>query len=112
MPSCYAVYPSCLCWLSVCAQSSCLRIVQAATAEALADLEVHGISTPPKQRVDASELATAAADPAAAEALFERLREASGGTSMQCSFLIPNPCSTGKAVRGISCCIWQELCAT
>lgn len=65
-------------------QSLHLLVVQAATAEALADLEVHGISTPPKQRVDAAELAAAAADPAAAEALFERLREASGGTSMQC----------------------------
>ncbi len=51
---------------------------QAATAEALADLEVHGISTAPKQRVAAAELEAAAADAAAAEALFSRLREASG----------------------------------
>ena len=59
-----------------CALNLC---VQAATAEALADLEVHGISTPPKQRLDAAELSAAAADPAAAEALYDRLREASGG---------------------------------
>jgi len=51
---------------------------QAATAEALADLEVHGISTAPKQRVAAAELEAGAADAAAAEALFGRLREASG----------------------------------
>ena len=81
---CCCAYPSYQCRPNVCPHSLRSRVVQAATAEALADLEVHGISTPPKQRVDAAELAAAAADPAAAEALFERLREASGGTSRQC----------------------------
>ncbi|KAK9846551.1 hypothetical protein WJX81_006432 [Elliptochloris bilobata] len=55
---------------------------KAATADALTDLEVHGISTPPKQRLTAAELEGAAADTAAAEALFDRLREASGGSAL------------------------------
>lgn len=39
---------------------------------------MHGISTPPKQSVSGAEMEAAAGDFTVAEALFDRLREASG----------------------------------
>jgi hypothetical protein len=69
-----------LCW---CAQE--------ATAEALAELEVHNISTAPKFPVSLQALEAAAADEAACEQLFQQMKDAVGACGAQYDLNISPP---------------------
>ncbi len=54
-------------------------------AEALAELEVHNISTAPKLGIPSSSLEAAAKDPEACQQLFEQMKEAVGVHPAACS---------------------------
>lgn len=57
--------------------------MQAATAEVLAELEVHNISTAPKFPVSLQRLLSAAEDEEECQQLFEQMRDAFGASCSQ-----------------------------
>lgn len=65
------------------AESPCY--MQELMAEALAELEVHNISTAPKFGISASTLEAAAEDQEACQQLFEQMKEAVGMHPSACS---------------------------
>jgi hypothetical protein len=65
-----------------------LARVQVATAQALAELEVHNISTAPKYEVSMQQLEAAEAEEAACEKLFQDMKEAVGAPRFHASLLI------------------------